>query len=210
MGSPRVGNDRRDVRLVRRLVLGEARVAVDAIHRHLRARDELGRERAEIDRQPLHDRGHRLADVRLVVVAVGVEPLAPIVALERAQKPEGFCREVHACAGVRAVLRHHRRHPLLHLAGEVRHLADHPLHRHQLRAVVHLVLLGAEQHLEPALRRRLRARRHRHLLGEERFGQALEERGELVALGLQERDDLRLGARLRFLGRERSASARGS
>ena len=40
--------------------------------------------------------------------------------------------------------------------------------------MVHLVLLGRQQHLEPALRRRLHARPHRHLLGEERFGQTFE------------------------------------
>ena len=39
-------------------------------------------------------------------------------------------------------------HALLHLPGQMRHLADHALNQHQLAAVVHLVFLGAQQMLE--------------------------------------------------------------
>src|SRR6185369_1978068 len=62
-------------------------------HRDLRARHQLGREVAEVLREPLDHRGHRRTNVLLVVVAVRVEPLAPVVALERAQKPEGLVAE---------------------------------------------------------------------------------------------------------------------
>jgi len=37
---------------------------------------------------------------------------------------------------------------LFALAGEVRHDTDHALHEHQLSAMVHLVLLGAQEALE--------------------------------------------------------------
>src|SRR6185503_12199074 len=76
------------VGLVRRLVVGEPRIAVDAIHRDLGARHQLRREPAEVVRQPLDDCGHRLANMSFVVVAVRVEPLAPVVALQGAQEPE--------------------------------------------------------------------------------------------------------------------------
>src|SRR5688572_2626045 len=46
------------------------------------------------------------------------------------------------------------RHALLHPPSDMRHEPDHPLDEHQLAAVMHLVLLRREQHLEPALRDR--------------------------------------------------------
>jgi hypothetical protein len=36
----------------------------------------------------------------------------------------------------------HGRHPLLHLSGEVRRNTQHPLHQHQLPAMVHLMLFA--------------------------------------------------------------------
>ncbi len=42
----------------------------------------------------------------------------------------------------------HLRHPRLHLTGEVRHQADHPLQEHELAAMVHLMLLHPQQHFE--------------------------------------------------------------
>src|SRR5262245_31434559 len=45
----------------------------------------------------------------------------------------------------------HLRHPRVHLLREVRDDPELPLDEHQLRAMVHFVLLRAEEHLEPAL-----------------------------------------------------------
>ena len=53
---------------------------------------------------------------------------------------------------------HGLRHPLLHSTRQMRNLADHPLHQHQLSAMMHLVLFRAEQHFEPAFRRRIGSR----------------------------------------------------
>src|SRR5712692_9721792 len=39
----------------------------------------------------------------------------------------------------------HRRDPLLHVPREVRCDAEHPLHQHQLPAVMHLVFLGRDK-----------------------------------------------------------------
>ena len=47
------------------------------------------------------------------------------------------------------------RHHLLHPASEVRHHAHHPFQHHQLRAMMHLVLLDAQQHLEARLAGRI-------------------------------------------------------
>ena len=201
LGQPAGRKHRGDVGLVRRLVVGEAGVAIDAVHRHFRAGHQLGREGAEVDRQPLDDRDHRLADVRLVVAAV------------RVRTTRGGC-----CASARAETA-----GSLRGSGGICCAAWRPSSR-AIRSCIWRVTCGTmpiirciviswprwciscsfadEQHLEAALGRRRRARRHRHLLGEERFGQPLEVRRERVALGLQERDDLGLGARLGFFGPE--------
>ena len=54
--------------------------------------------------------------------------------------------------------------PRLHLARQVRHDAEQPLDQHELPAVVHLVLLGAHQHLKPGLAGRRHALRGTHAL----------------------------------------------
>src|SRR5437773_1608980 len=76
---------RGDIRLVRLFVLRKADVAVNAVDR-LRTDVELRRDAAHVDRQPLDDRDHRLADDGLVLVAARVEPFAPVVALQARQK----------------------------------------------------------------------------------------------------------------------------
>jgi hypothetical protein len=48
----------------------------------------------------------------------------------------------------------------LHLARQVRHYSNHPFHQHELTAVVHLVFLDAEQHLEACPARRRHSGRH--------------------------------------------------
>ena len=58
----------------------------------------------------------------------------------------------------------------LHLARQVRHHAQHPLHQHELRAVMHLVFLRAQRPLEPCLIRpslpaSARARRESRRIG---------------------------------------------
>jgi len=74
------------VRLVRTLVAAEPRVAVDAEQRDLRLGNQLRRKPTQVDREPLEERHHRCAHVRLVVVLARLEPLTTVVALERAQK----------------------------------------------------------------------------------------------------------------------------
>ena len=94
------------------------------------------------------------------------------------------------------------RHALLKLPRDVGHQAHHALHRHHLSAMVHLVLFRREQHLEPALGRRFDAGRLSHRFCQERLGQPLEKRRELVSFGPQKSDRFSLGLRLRLLGVE--------
>ena len=137
--------DRRDVGLERRLVLRESRVAIDAVQRGLRAGDELRRERAEVDRQPLDDRDQRRAQQGLVPLLARLEPFAIVVALQRPQERDRGGGEPQSGArhrdggsllrlGCRPLL-----HSFLHHARQVRHDADHPLQHHQLPAVGSLI-----------------------------------------------------------------------
>ena len=61
----------------------------------------------------------------------------------------------------RSLRRRVLRHALLHLSGEMRHQTDHALKQHELTAVVHLVLLWRQEHLETRFGRRLCAGGHR-------------------------------------------------
>src|SRR5262245_66127318 len=74
--------DRGRVRLQRTLVFAEARVAIDAIERGLRRRDQIRRERLEVFGEPFDDRDHRLADLTFVGLAPGLEPFAIVVAFD--------------------------------------------------------------------------------------------------------------------------------
>ena len=80
------GNTAAALVLSRRLVFAEPRVAVDAIERRLRRRDELRRDSWQVLGQLLDDREHRRPYVLFVVVLAAPEPLAIVVALERAQE----------------------------------------------------------------------------------------------------------------------------
>src|SRR5262245_30835101 len=81
------------MRLVGGLVLGEPDVPIDAVHRRLRIDDELRGERPHIHGERRDDVGHRLADVLLVIVAVRVEPVAAIVALQGPKESKRLVRE---------------------------------------------------------------------------------------------------------------------
>src|SRR6185312_6854322 len=83
---------RGDVRLVRLLVLRKPDVAVDAVHA-LRPDEQLRRDAAHVDRQPIDDREHRLTDDAFVLVLARVEPLAPVVALQPRQERERVLAE---------------------------------------------------------------------------------------------------------------------
>jgi len=83
------------VRLQRRLVLAEPRVAVHAERRLARRAGELRRDVAQILVEPLEQPVQRLLDVRDVVGAVGAEPLAVIVALQHPQERQRLAREEH-------------------------------------------------------------------------------------------------------------------
>ena len=61
--KPLAGKVRRDVRLQRLLVGAEARIAINSIERDPWIRDELGRERRQVHRQPGQKLDHRCADV---------------------------------------------------------------------------------------------------------------------------------------------------
>jgi hypothetical protein len=91
--QPAPGKPRRDVGLQRRLVVAEARVAVDAVQRRLRRRHQLRRERAEIARELLDECDHRRADDGLEAIPPRSEPLAIVVAFQRAQEAQGVGRE---------------------------------------------------------------------------------------------------------------------
>ena len=76
--------------------------------------------------------------------------------------------------------------------GQVGRDAEHPLDHHQLTAGC-IRALGAEQHLEPRLGRRLESGRQRDFLRQLIFGEGDQEIGELLATGGQRFDDRRLG-----------------
>ena len=82
----------------------------------------------------------------------------------------------------------HARATLLARSGEVRHDAEHPLDEEELRAMVHLVFLHAEQDLEPLLA----AIGKRDELVKLRLGDAVEPDGKSVAARFQRLDNLRL------------------
>src|SRR5262249_34289954 len=105
--------------------------------------------------------------------------------------------------GLRA--RSHRR---LSTAREFRNLPEHALDQHQLTAVVHLVFLRPEQHLEARLARRLHRGRERDGGRERRFVETLEKPGERLAVLGQRADDV--GFRAQHLLRlRRPLHARG-
>jgi hypothetical protein len=89
-----------------------------------------------------------------------------------------------------------RRHALLPHAREMRHDAQQTLDDHQLAAMMHLVLLDAEQHLETRLGRGLDRRREadglEELLARQRFQQVR----ELLAVLAERVDDLRFRLQL--------------
>src|SRR5258706_4386157 len=92
----------------------------------------------------------------------------------------------------------HRSDAGLHLAGQVRHKAKHPLDQHQLCAVVHLMFLDPEDHLKACLARGRHTWRHRHALTEEVVRDAFEPAGEPVAFFSKQLDYLSFTARLFF------------
>ena len=91
--------------------------------------------------------------------------------------------------------RPHRRDTLFHLPREVRRDAEHPLDHHQLPPVVHLVLLGRDQHFEPRFHSRLHPFRVLDLLTQKGLRSAFQNLGVLLAFDAQEFQYLRLCAR---------------
>ena len=90
-----------------------------------------------------------------------------------------------------------RRHPLLALARQVGNDADQAFDEEELRAVVHLVFLHAEDHLEAGLR----SAGQLNAGAQVGVADALEALGEAFAVLLEGGDDLRL--RRQRLGRRR-------
>ena len=62
----------------------------------------------------------------------------------------------------------------MHLACQVRHDAKHPLDQHQLAAVMHLVFLGAHEHLKAGFGRRHHAGRNLDTLRDKFVGLAFQ------------------------------------
>jgi hypothetical protein len=85
--------DRGGVRLERCFVGAEARVAVDAIEGRFRRRHEIGRHPLEVAGELFDHREQRLPYVRLVVVFSRLEPLAIVIAFQRAQELQRVIRE---------------------------------------------------------------------------------------------------------------------
>src|SRR5262249_23217944 len=85
----------RGVRLVRRLVLREARVAIDSEHGSLGIAADLRREAREPCVELLDQLAHRLAHLNLVLGAPRLEPVLVVVGCKLAEKTEGGARERH-------------------------------------------------------------------------------------------------------------------
>ena len=88
----------RNLGLQRRLICGKPRVPVDAERRHLRRGDQLGCERFEVLAEPFDDLHERGADDELVAILARLEPLAIVIALQRAQERQRRCRETRGPA----------------------------------------------------------------------------------------------------------------
>src|SRR5262249_19689247 len=69
-----------------------------------------------------------------------------------------------------------------HFAGKVRDDSDQPLSEHQLRAVVHLVLLNAKDHFETSFAGRLHAGRVVDVFGEKLVGLLFQPASELLSV----------------------------
>ncbi len=83
-----------DVGLVGRLVLAEAGVAVDAVDHLLGLLGHIvHRERAELVGDQPHQFQRRPADLLLVELLVGGEPVAVVVLLQLPEEPESLGRE---------------------------------------------------------------------------------------------------------------------
>jgi len=95
----------------------------------------------------------------------------------------------------------HLSHPRLHPAGEVRHHADHPLHQHELAAVMHLVLLRAQQHLEA--RFGWGAGHHGHALTQKIVGQRVKPAAKLIAGAREQRNHFSLRTLGLLIGAQR-------
>jgi hypothetical protein len=85
---------------------------------------------------------------------------------------------------------------------QVRHDAKHPLDQHQLAAVMHLVFLGAQQHLEAGFGRRRHAGGVADTLREKVVGLALQPLCPPLPFVAQKGDDLCLAARPLLLGHD--------
>src|SRR5512143_1579435 len=83
------------VRLVRRFVLREPDVAIDAKHRSLGIAADLGSEMREPSVELLDELTHRLAHFLLIYRAVGLEPLFVVVPRELTKEAQGRWGEWH-------------------------------------------------------------------------------------------------------------------
>src|SRR5437870_9419601 len=81
------------------------------------------------------------------------------------------------------------RHPLLHLAREMRHDTDDAFNQHQLSPMMHLMLLDGHDHVEACSLGRRAALRHLYGLAQEVFRKACEEIGRGLSFGSKQPDD---------------------
>jgi len=160
-----------------------------------------------------------MAEICRVIPAFTVSPLGRIPArnsltasqfraaatirLPRPNLQDNSCRISERLCAVSGLLLLQSRHAFLHLPGEVRGNSEHALHQHQLRAMVHLMLLGGKQPLQPGSRSLIHLRREADRFGEHLVRQAFQECGVCFAILVQRFQNVGLGMELRFRGGER-------
>src|ERR1700687_2956268 len=86
----------------------------------------------------------------------------------------------------------HRGHARLALTSQVRHYSEHPLHDHELRSMMHFMLLHPQDHLETGLVGRRHSRWHSHTFTQKIVREAFQPPIQPVAFAFQERDDFSL------------------
>src|SRR5215204_5370474 len=90
--------------LQRRLVVTEPGVAVDAVERRLRRRDDFRCEPGKVVRQPLDDRNHWLPYMGLVAVPARLEPFPIIVPLQCPEEAQRLDTEHHSIIAAVAIM----------------------------------------------------------------------------------------------------------
>src|SRR5262249_33924575 len=89
--------DRRNMRLERRLVLRKACVAIDPIERCFWACEQIRRKKPKVFRQLFDERDHWTAKQALVLLLARSEPLTVIVSFQRTKETDSLRPEARMC-----------------------------------------------------------------------------------------------------------------